>query len=303
MSNRLWKPWFVYQPSRLFRRILTIAKPPARGHVPLRTSWGEDVIADPASVIGRSILTTGVYDLAVSEALCRLISPGATVVDAGANIGYMTVLAGVMAGSGGKVLSFEPHPDLFAVLRRNIGKACESGAAAAFEPHQAALGDVPGTARLQLPSEFESNDGIARIGGEALAGGRSITVNVVTLDDVLAGSRVDVLKIDVEGYEPQALKGASQALASRRIRHVVFEDLAVNESEAVRILRDSGFRLFSLGWTMRGLILRPIEQGSLAKDYEAPNFIATLEPDELLARCSARGWQALRPYRSRRRFR
>jgi hypothetical protein len=54
------------------------------GYVPLRTSWGMQVIADSPSAIGRSILTTGVYNIAVSETLFRLISPGDTVFDAGA---------------------------------------------------------------------------------------------------------------------------------------------------------------------------------------------------------------------------
>jgi FkbM family methyltransferase len=299
LISRLWKPWFVYRPSQLVRRAMTSAMPPARGYVPLRTSWGADVIADPASVIGRSILTTGVYDLAVTEALFRLISPGSTVVDAGANIGYMTVLAGVLAGPGGKVTSFEPHPDLFGVLQRNIAALRATGPAATFTPHQAAVGDRPGTAQLVLPPEFESNDGVARIDAEAAAGGRAITVDVLTLDDLLGDSTVDVLKIDVEGYEPQVFEGASRTLAERRIRHVVFEDLAVDESEAVRMLRAAGYRLFSLGWAMNGLKLQPIEAGSLSKGYEAPNFIATLEPDDVLARCSPRGWKSLRRHPSR----
>jgi hypothetical protein len=45
---------------------------------------------------------------------------------------------------------------------------------------------------------------------------------------------------------------------------------------------------------MRGLRVEPIEVGTLATRYEAPSFIATLEPDQVLARCRSRGWLALR---------
>ncbi len=245
-------------------------------------------------MIGRSILTTGLYDLAVSEALFRLISLRDTVVDAGANVGYMTVLAGVAAGPGGKVLSFEPHPELFAVLERNVAEARVHWGTAGVETHQAALGERPGTADLHLPPDFETNDGVARIGSGSAAGNRSLTVKVVTLDEVLEDRPAGVLKLDVEGFEPQVLKGAERAITGRRIKHIVFEDHSVADSEVVRILGDAGYQLFSLGWSMRGLRVEPIKVGNLAPRYEAPSFIATLEPDEVLDRCRPSGWLALR---------
>jgi len=295
--GRLWKPWFVFRPSQLARRILVSANPPARGYVPLSTSWGMPVIADPSSVIGRSIVTTGVYDLAVTEALFRLVSPGAVVVDAGANIGYMSVLAGMLAGSGGRVISFEPHPDLFTILQRNVEAAGRDSNVAKYEIIRAAVGDQPGTAQLHLPPGFEMNDGIARIDPDAGPNGKSVPVQVMTLDDVLGDSKVDVLKMDVEGYEPQVLRGAMRSLADRRIRHVVFEDLSVQDSEAVRILRDAGYQIFSLGWSMWGPEVQPLDSGSLSKGYEAPNFIATLEPEDVLARFKARRFESLRSFR------
>jgi hypothetical protein len=104
----------------------------------------------------------------------------------------------------------------------------------------------------------------------------------------------------VEGFEPQVLKGSERTLAGRRIRHIVFEDHSITDSEVARILHGAGYRLFSLGWEVHGPRLEPIEVGSLATPYEAPSFVATLEPDELEARCRPRGWLALHR-RSRRR--
>ncbi len=293
MLQRLWKPWFVYRPAQLVRRALARLRPYPRGLAPLRTSWGADILADTTRTIGRSIITTGLYDLAVSEALFRLISPGDTVVDAGANVGYMTVLAGVAAGPGGKVLSFEPHPDLFAVLEQNVAAARERWSVAVVETHQAALGERPGTADLHMPPDFETNDGIARIGSEPPPGSRSLVVRVAPLDEMLGSGTVGVLKLDVEGFEPQVLRGAERALIGRRIKHVVFEDYSVADSEVVRILGSAGYRLFSLGWSIRGLRVDSIERGNLATRYEAPSFIATLEPDEVLAHCRRKGWLAL----------
>jgi FkbM family methyltransferase len=292
--QRLWKPWFVYRPSQVVRRGVAQLRPRQRGNTPLRASWGADIIADPTRTIGYSILTTGLHDLAVSEALFRLISPGDTVVDAGANVGYMTVLAGLAAGPTGRVLSFEPHPALCAVLERNVAEARAHGRLANVETHQAALGDQPGTASLHVPLDFDANDGVSRIEAAGATGGQSLPVRVATLDDVLGDAPIAVLKLDVEGFEPQALAGAARALAARRITHIVYEDHSAAESDVAPLLRAAGYRLFSLGWSMRGLRVEPIERGALAAPYEAPSFIATVEPEQVLARCGSKGWLALR---------
>ena len=74
------------------------------------------------------------------------------------------------------------------------------------------MGERPGTADLQLPPDFETNDGVARIGSESDAGGRSLKVRVTTLDEVLGDAPVGVLKLDVEGFEYQALEGCERIL-------------------------------------------------------------------------------------------
>ena len=293
MFHRLWKPWFVYQPTGLIRRTVAALLPPSRGYTPLRTSWGVRIIADPTRTIGRSILTTGIYDIAVSEALARLISPGDTVIDAGANVGYMTILASVAAGPSGRVLAFEPHPELFAIIQQNVTTVYKQLNIARTELHQAALGDQPGTAELQVPPDFSSNDGIARIRQALVPSEQSVMVQVKTLDCVLGEESAAVFKLDVEGFEPQVLRGSFHALSDRRVRHIVFEDHAIGESEVVRVLREAGYHLFSLGWTIRGIKVQPVEVGSLVTQYEAPNFIATLEPDEVLVRCRPQGWLVL----------
>jgi len=256
------------------------------------------VIADPARTIGRSIATLGLYDLAVSEALFRLISPGDLVVDAGANIGYMTVLASLAATPDGRVVSFEPHPTLFRTLTQNVAAIHDSQHFARVEAIEAALGARSGTAELQLPEGFEENDGIGTIGATQ-DNGPSVTVRVTTLDEAMSDAKVGLLKLDVEGYESQVLHGARRLLDMRRITHIVFEDHAIDRSEVAPIRLDAGYRIFSLGWTMRGPLVLPFEAGSLAAQYEAPNYIATLEPEILQNRFQKMGWYALRPYRQR----
>ena len=128
--GRLWKPWFVYRPSQILRRLRPPALDRSSQYPAIETAWGLQIHAHPSRAIGHCLLTTGVFDLAVSEVLVRLIDgrrpgraplqvvlgsartaprpdgAGPLVVDAGANIGYMTVLMAAAAGPRGRVLSF-----------------------------------------------------------------------------------------------------------------------------------------------------------------------------------------------------
>lgn len=265
----LLAPWYVYRPSQIFRRLRAN---PAPGYHPLRTAWGGSVIADPTKTIGRSILTTGVYDLAVTEAIVRLVEPGSICIDAGANVGYMSAL---MLAAGARVTAYEPHPELFAVLQQNApGADCRN----------VALGSSPGRATLTFPSDFSGNDGTARIGN-----GAGIEVELAMLGDACA----DVLKIDVEGYELEVLKGSSL-----NFRHIIFEEHDLNRSTVIPYLLARGFSIYSLGWSLRGPKIAPgIAQ--LVTPYEATSFIATKDAAQLVAKLSPHGWRSLTSQQSK----
>jgi FkbM family methyltransferase len=290
--GRFAKPWYVWRPWQLVRRASMALSPPRSGYTVLPVAWGVSVIADPAKTIGRSLFTTGIYDLAVSETLARLIAPGDTVVDAGANVGYMTLLAAVAAGSSGQVFAWEPHPELFSVLQRNVAALHAGGGGGSIAIRNAALGAEAGLAELILPSHMDSNDGVAYIGsGNGTA--PSTTVAVEALDDVVGDARIGVMKLDVEGAELGVLAGARHALGEGRIMHIVFEDHVGAESPVTRLLVANGYRIFSLGWSVRGLHLSEDPHQHLATPYEAPSFIASLEPQAVIGACRTAGWTTL----------
>jgi FkbM family methyltransferase len=289
--SQIAKPWYVWRPWQLVRRASVVIKPPRSGYTALPVAWGISVIADPAKMIGRSLFTTGIYDIAVSEVLARLIKPGDTVVDAGANVGYMTLLAGVAAGSLGRVLSWEPHPELFSVLHSNVA-ALNARGGAAITIRNAALGPETGQAELILPSYMDANDGVAYIGKSGCSG-QSMAVAVETVDDVVDDARIAVMKLDVEGAELGVLSGARRALGDGRITHIVFEDHVGADSPVARVLVANGYRLFSLGWSVRGLHLSDDPNQRLATAYEPQSFVASLEPQQVLDSCRAMGWTTL----------
>jgi FkbM family methyltransferase len=133
--------------------------------------------------------------------LRKLLRPGMTVVDVGANIGYYLLLAEQAVGTDGRVICIEPSSENLPELRRNI----EINALANVCLYAIALGDHEGETGLQTGI----NSGI--IDGR----GGTYTVPLRRLDQVVA-ERVDFLKIDVEGYEGQVLAGAEDLLATQK---------------------------------------------------------------------------------------
>jgi FkbM family methyltransferase len=277
--------------------VLALRDTPSAEYQRVRAAWGIEMLACPAEHIGRCLSTTGVYDLAVSELMFRLVQHGDVVVDAGANIGYMTLLAAVAAGPRGRVIAFEPNPHLFPILRQNIETARQHLAMARVELRQTALGEHKHNTALVLPDPSAGNNGLSYIPAEPISRERveTVTIEVETLDAVLDGQNIAVAKVDVEGYERQLFEGAASALGSHRIRHLVFEDHDGIGSAAATLLADAGYTLFSIGWSMRRPLLAQVRAGqSLSQSYEAPSYLATVDPNAALSACRPSGWLALR---------
>jgi FkbM family methyltransferase len=163
------------------------------------------------------IIDGGYWELFVDDVLFALTGPGDTAVDVGANMGYYTVKLGARVGPAGRVYSFEPNPEIFAFLRDNVlVNALEDR----VELHNAALGGEAGEGWLTFDRHYPGGAAMSR---EQL-GGNEIKVPVLRLDDVLgADQRIDVVKIDVEGFEPLVLQGMQAALARSPEAAVVVE--------------------------------------------------------------------------------
>jgi FkbM family methyltransferase len=128
---------------------------------------------------------------------------GDVVADVGANIGLYTVALAKRVGDCGKVHAFEPDPANFRALDRHCRLNQVSARVVA---HQVAV------AGADVRVAFEAGRGPeSHIGGGALGS----EVDGVRLDSVFAGDRLDILKIDVEGFEEEVLKGASGLLSDR----------------------------------------------------------------------------------------
>lgn len=290
----LLKPWYAFRPAQIVRRLTREVFQRNAGIVCVDLPWKAPLkIAPNSGVVSRAIWTTGIYDLAVSEALWRLTPRGGTSVDAGANLGYMTNLLACRVGKSGRVFAFEPHPEIFQQLTANLALLHEAGVPAGeVKPYQKALSDSARTAWLSLPPGFDNNLGLAQITN--LASDRGFQVETVSLDTIVDDALIDVMKIDVEGHEASVLAGAEQALAHCRIKHIVFEEHGGLDSPSFNILHHHGYQVYQLGWSFARPRLASLSAARICNRYEAPNFIATVDSEQLKYLMAPKGWQVLR---------
>ena len=255
--------------------------------------WGLPLEVYTSDSIGFSIAAGGVFDPCVTETLHRLIEPGDLVIDVGANVGYLTSLAVARAGSRGRVVAFEPHPQVFELLERNAAGWRDRDGVASLELHRVALSDSSGEGALLAGPSFEANMGLASLatGEAAESPGDSIPVKLARLDDFAGTETVGVLKIDVEGHEADVLRGAEGLLRERRVRDVVFEDHDPYPSEATAIVEEAGYELISLDNDLFGLRLEAPEKRGEVAAWPGPSYLATRDPQRARERLARRGWQ------------
>jgi FkbM family methyltransferase len=261
-----FKPWYVYRPSQVFRRLGCAISPPG-SEATIRLPWGAAIEVDATKLIGKSLAQTGVYELATSELLWRLIRPGDQVLDIGANVGYMTALMARRAGTDGTVFAFEPHPRLFERMAKNIKRLTSCNGCARFQLFQNAVSDREGPVSLVCPQDFTANDGVATLESSASQQEQVISVEAVTLDRIFDdGGDFSVAKIDVEGHELHVLRGGAKFLSSR-VRHIVFEDHDGPASPVGELLQQFGFTLLQFGWSLSRLKFASASEGRLSKRY------------------------------------
>lgn len=271
MTAILTRPWYVHRPSQAIRRAFQLTQR-VPGQAAVRVAWGDVLSVNPREAIGAAIWRNAVYDIALSEAIVRLLPRSGVAVDVGANLGYATCLMARLVGTGGRVWSFEPNPALHARLTGNISA---NGHMPRVTLSFAAASDHSGTASLIIPEWNAQNEGLSHLADVGDAGTEGVEVALVTLDDVIDAPSIDLLKIDVEGHELSVLRGADRLLSQGRVRDILFEEHGGREAETIMVLKAAGYEVFELGWTTWGPRLGPLESDSNAPAMDAQNFLAT----------------------------
>ena len=154
-------------------------------------------------------------DRAERKLLRCILSAGAVVVDAGANIGVYSQFLSRMVGPTGVVHSFEPSPENFRRLQsatRNLANVRLS---------QAAVGESSGRSKLYVSDKLNVDHRTYATEGDSRP---AVQIDIIALDDYFKpGERVDLIKMDIQGYELHALRGTNRVLADNPAAKLLLE--------------------------------------------------------------------------------
>ena len=179
------------------------------------------------------------------------LSAGDVVVDAGANIGIYSQFLSRCVGPTGIVHSFEPSPENFERLRsatRRFSNICLC---------QAALGERSERSKLYISNELNVDHRVYLSQGDHRT---TVPIDIIALDNYFKpGQRVDLIKMDIQGYELHALRGATRVLADNPAVKLLLEfwpyglkQAGSNWLELVEALKDKRRSLSQV--THRGLV-------------------------------------------------
>jgi FkbM family methyltransferase len=204
------------------------------------------------------------HEAGIERLMREHVAEGSVAIDVGANVGYYTRMLSRLTGSRGKTYAFEPLPKALGLLKLNTRDLANAVVIEKAASDQAGSGTFYSRFRGDTSSLEAANDG---------GRGVPIGITLTTVDEELPGVRgVSLMKIDVEGYELEVLRGAERTLRANR-PIVLFEYLQ-------RIADRRGFGLqsfvdllapmgYELRWVSRSGELTPLDARPKGATYVA----------------------------------
>jgi FkbM family methyltransferase len=204
---------YAFRGAGRLRTFLTkLFMPATDGPTVISTSYGFNIIVDPTTDRGLEhfLYFYGTFEAGTLHIIRKCLRQNDAFIDVGANIGLMSLLASRLIGQKGKVYAFEPEPATFTILERNI----EINRITNVRTFRIALGSAS-TTEIIYSNLARSRESASLIKPQSNSEG--VPIQVETLDKFITTNHVaDVrmMKIDVEGWELEVLRGARQLLSS-----------------------------------------------------------------------------------------
>lgn len=187
--------------------------------------------------VGRSLHKYGEFSELEIELFDQLVKPGAVVMDVGANIGAHTVRFSQLVGESGRVIAFEPQRIVYQTLCANVAL----NSLLNVDCYQTGVGEREESMKVVDVDPRVSNN----FGGLSLnLPGPGEMVPVLRLDGFSGLSRLDLIKIDVEGMESAVLRGAEKLVEKFRPVLYVENDRPEHSEELMRLIDAMGYRMY-----------------------------------------------------------
>ena len=209
---------------------------------------GATVVLNPADPVVSGALHFGVYEKAETHFFQSACRDGMTFLDVGANLGYYTALAARAVGPNGRVLAVEPDPDSFGYLEQTIA----ANAVGNVEAFPVAASDAPAILPLYISTDNRGDNRLYSSDGER----PQVEVKARPLDALLRDNKidtVDLIKIDVQGYEPKVIAGLRETITASPNLTLLTEfwpqgidEAGEDANEFLQTLRELGLTLHEL---------------------------------------------------------
>lgn len=235
-----------------------------------RLRSGASIHVSPTDYLQLLIYYLGTFEPHCLPYLRGCAGKGETVVDVGANIGFYTLESSLAVGPTGRVISIEAAPPHLETLRKNVQLNGMNNVSLI----EMAVGDSVGQATLTLPKG--GNPGMFTLG--QVDGDEAYGVALRPLDDLLAEQRIHsvaLIKMDIEGSEYRALRGAAKTLATYKpallveLNEVALHRCGSSAREVKDLLREAGYR----GWVIGHSGIRPVPEDQTPHDCDECLFI------------------------------
>jgi FkbM family methyltransferase len=192
---------------------------------------------DCFNLLGYSVIRNGIFEPATVAMIRAMLPEGGVFVDLGANEGYFTVIGSRTVGPRGRVLAVEPQARLQAVIAANL----ELNHCGNVEVSSVAVSDTPGTRRLFLTSEMATGgSGFQRATRYQLPSNEVLAMTFGEILERYRLERCDLVKMDIEGAEWEAIFGSPQLFREQRIKALALSlhptQLAATGHSATEIL-------------------------------------------------------------------
>lgn len=236
---------------------------------------GSEILVPLNDYIGRAVYLVGDLDRKITKLLFKIIKPGDTVLDIGANLGLVTFMMSKLVGNQGRVYSFEPNPKMMSLMEKSKEKNKSSNIT--FFP--VALGKEKSELKLLIPENVAGKASLVK-DNFFNTKCQEILVPVEKLSTIMSNQEINeikLIKIDVEGFEPDVLSGAIEFLTNHPPKYIIFElndkCYHLKNHPTIEILNTLDYQFFSLPKTYLKYYIQPLDINSEEK-IAAHDFLA-----------------------------
>lgn len=215
-----WIPLTRVRPTVVSTLLMRLFAPVDRRRI-LSTTDGVKIYADPLSCLGETIWSTNTFEAETAAIFREFLRPGMAMLDVGANEGYFSVLAGMLCGPSGRVIAVEPQrrlQDLIEINSKLNGVSC-------IRVFQNGLGGDEGTQAV-INLYPDRNNGASSVVSKHRFASETQTFEFVSFATLLAAAErscFDLVKVDVEGFEPEVVRHVLPHVRQGQIRTLLLD--------------------------------------------------------------------------------